>query len=221
MVSASDRRLAGRRWQDGTDDRATAVDMSTASEVREARHGRPRDPHVDAAIRQATLDLLVEEGFARMSMEGVATRAGVGKAAIYRRWDNKTALVVEAITELVQPHLDWPQTDDIRADLEVIFRKSMDKMRGLEGGLMAAVVSELVRNPELAATVRGQFIACRKEDLLERIRQAIDEGKLPEGDAELLAEVGFAVIHHRVLFSDAPLSDDLPKRLVEQFFPRQ
>src|ERR1700694_507257 len=95
--------------------------MSTTTEAREAKHGRPRDPHVDAAIRQATLDLLVEEGFARMSIEGVANRAGVGKAAIYRRWDSKTALVVEAIHDLVKPHLDWPCSDDIRADLEVIF----------------------------------------------------------------------------------------------------
>jgi AcrR family transcriptional regulator len=193
--------------------------MSPETALREAKHGRPRDPQVDSAIRQAALDLLVEEGFARMSMEGVANRAGVGKAAIYRRWDSKTALVVDAIHDLVSPHLDWPNTDDIRADLEVIFGKSLDKMRGMEGGLMAAVVSELVRNPELAATVRSQFPGCRKEDLLDRIRGAIDDGQLPPGDAELLAEVGFAIIHHRMLLSDAPLSDDLPKRLVEQFFP--
>ena len=191
-----------------------------ATEIREARHGRPRDPHVDSAIKQAALDLLVEEGFARMSMEGVANRAGVGKAAIYRRWDSKTALVVDAIHDVVSPHLDWPTTSDIRADLEAIFRQSLAKMRGMEGGLMAAVVGELVRNPELAATVRGQFVGCRKEDLVDRIQEAIDSGELPPGDAGLLAEVGFAIIHHRMLLTDAPLTDDLPKRLVEQFFPR-
>ncbi len=149
--------------------------MGGATEVREARHGRPRDPHVDSAIKQAALDLLVEEGFARMSMEGVANRAGVGKAAIYRRWDGKTALVVDAIHDVVSPHLDWPSTADIRADLEVIFRQALAKMRGTEGGLMAAVVGELVRNPELAATVRGQFVGCRKEDLVDRIQEAIDD----------------------------------------------
>jgi AcrR family transcriptional regulator len=195
--------------------------VGPVTEVREARHGRPRDPHVDAAIRQATLELVVEEGFARMSIEGVAARAGVGKAAIYRRWDSKTALVVDSIHDLMSPHLrDWPNTGDIRADLEVIFTQALNKMRGMEGGLMAAVVGELVRNPELAATVRGQFPGCSKEDLLDRIRGAIDDGQLPPGDAELLAEVGFAIIHHRMLLSDAPLSDDLPKRLVEQFFRR-
>jgi AcrR family transcriptional regulator len=195
--------------------------MGGVTELKEARHGRPRDPQVDAAIRRAALDLLVEEGFARMSMEGVATRAGVGKAAIYRRWDSKTELVIDAIHELVTPHVkDWPHTDDIRADLEVIFRMFLDKIRGVEGDLMKAVASELVRYPELAALVRDQFVACRKEDLLERIRAAQASGQLPPGDAELLAEVGFAVIHHRALFTDGPLSDDLPARMVQQFFPR-
>jgi len=196
--------------------------VTTVTAPGEAKHGRPRDPHVDAAIRRAALDLLVEEGFARMSMEGVANRAGVGKAAIYRRWDNKTALAVDSIHELVSPHiLDWPNTHDIRADLQVIFGLFLDRMRGIEGELMAAVVSEMVRNPELGAMVRAQFISCRKQDLLERIRAAIADGQLPPGDAELLAEVGFAILHNRALLSDAPLSDDLPKRLVEQFFPER
>jgi AcrR family transcriptional regulator len=198
--------------------------MSTTTEVpetKEGRHGRPRDPHVDAAIRQATLELLVQEGFARMSIEGVANRAGVGKAAIYRRWDSKTALVVDAIHELVSPYLHWPQTEDLRADLEEIFAQSLGKMRGMEGNLMAAVVSELVRNPELAATVRSTFAGCQREDLHARIQAAIESGELEPGDADLLSEVGFAIIHHRMLLSDFPLSDDLPRRLVKQFFPRK
>jgi len=193
--------------------------VTTTTDVHEVRHGRPRDPQVDTAIRQAALDLLVEEGFARMSMEGVASRAGVGKAAIYRRWDSKTALVVDSIHDLVSAKMDWPQTDDIRADLEGIFSLFLEKMRGMEGEMMSAVVSELVRNPELAATVQGQFIACRKKDLLERIRGAIADGQLAPGDAELLAEVGFAIIHNRMLLSNGPLTDDLPARLVSQFFP--
>jgi AcrR family transcriptional regulator len=195
--------------------------MGPVTAVREARHGRPRDPHVDAAIRQAALELLVEEGFDRMSMEGVANNAGVGKAAIYRRWDCKTDLVVDSIHDLVSNKIDWPHSDDIRADLEVIFTQTLNKMRGMEGGLMAAVAGEMVRNKELGAGVRAQFVGCRKEDLLDRIRGAIDDGQLQAGDAELLAEVGFAIIHHRMLLSDAPLSDDLPKRLVAQFFPQE
>lgn len=194
--------------------------MAATTEVKEAKQGRPRDPHVDAAIRRAALDVLVEDGFARMSIEGVANRAGVGKAAIYRRWDNKTALVLEAIHDLMAPHIqEWPQTDDIRADLEVILRQFLHKIRGVEGELMKAVASEMVRYPEVAAMMREQFVDCNKQILQDRIRQAQADGVLAPGDAELQGECGFAIIFHRALLSGSPLSDDLPKRLVDQFFP--
>ena len=62
--------------------------------------GRPRDAKVDAALLTSTQDLLLEEGFDRVSVDSVAARAGVGKAAIYRRWSGKTALVVAAVAEL-------------------------------------------------------------------------------------------------------------------------
>jgi AcrR family transcriptional regulator len=216
-----ERERSGGDGREGVENRA-GRDSRERDSGEPARHGRPRDPHVDAAIRRAALDLLVEEGFANMSMEGVANRAGVGKAAIYRRWDSKTALVVDSIHEVMAPLMqEWPHTDDIRADLEVIFTQALHKLRGVEGDLMASVVGELVRNPELAATVKAQFVGCRKEDLAERIRRAMDSGELEPGDAQLLAEVGFAILHHRTLLSDAPLSDDLPRRLVEQFFPRR
>lgn len=203
--------------------RATGVEVPATAGgtlVADVRHGRPRDPHVDAAIREATLDLLVDEGFARMSMEAVASRAGVGKAAIYRRWDSKTALVVDAIRALIGPKLaPFPETDDLRADLRAIYAMAIEKTKGLEGCVMNSVSGELARNPELARTVRAELIGSRMHELADRIRQAMATGDVAPGDPELLAEAGFAIIHHRALLSDEPLTDDLPRRLVEQFFP--
>lgn len=193
-----------------------STDTSLAAAV---RHGRPRDPNVDEAISRAALDLLIEEGFARMSIEAVANRAGVGKAAIYRRWDNKTSLVVDAIHDRVACGIEWPRSGDIRADLEAAFTQMLNSMRGQEGGLMAAVVSELARNEELASAFRGQFIAVRRAELRGRLQAAMADGQLAPGDVDLLSEVGFAIIHHRMLVSGAPLSDDLPGRIVRQFFP--
>src|SRR6266542_3078878 len=69
--------------------------------------GRPRSERAHEAILEATLDLLLEEGFTRMSIEAVATRAGVGKATIYRRWPSKADLVVEAVAcRKEQPFVD-------------------------------------------------------------------------------------------------------------------
>ena len=76
--------------------------------------GRPRSARVDEAIIEAVLDLLVEGVTAEaLTIEAVATKAGVGKATIYRRWVNKDALLVDAVAALKGP---LPEIEgDIRA----------------------------------------------------------------------------------------------------------
>src|SRR5258708_35021930 len=66
--------------------------------------GRPRSERAEQAIIEATLDLLIEEsGVAGVTIEAVASRAGVGKTTIYRRWANKEALIVDALATLKEP----------------------------------------------------------------------------------------------------------------------
>ena len=65
--------------------------------------GRPRDPEADRAILEATIEILGEEGYEGLSIEGVAARAGVGKTTIYRRWTSKAELVVAAIQRYKSP----------------------------------------------------------------------------------------------------------------------
>ena len=74
-----------------------SADVPSATRTSTAAAGRPRDPACDAAILQATLDVFAEEGYAGVSIDGVAARAGVGKATIYRRYSSKAELVVEAV----------------------------------------------------------------------------------------------------------------------------
>jgi AcrR family transcriptional regulator len=182
--------------------------------------GRPRDPHVDEAILSAALALLIEDGFPRLTIEGVAARAGVGKATIYRRWESKTALVVDAINERVACGIAFPDSGDFRADVEAVLTQVLLRIQGLEGKVWKAVLSELVRNEELAEMFRREFVVVRRADMMSRVKAAMDNGQLPPGDVELLADVGSAMIHHRLLLSGEPLTDDLPKRILNQFFPK-
>ena len=70
-----------------------------------AKAGRPRDPHVDAAIAAATLELLVEQGYQGTSIQAVARRAGVSAPSIYRRWSSKAELVEAVVfpSDLMEP----------------------------------------------------------------------------------------------------------------------
>src|SRR5207237_7493031 len=117
-----------------------------------ARGGRPRDPSCDAAITKATLEAFEAGGYAGVTMEGVAAKAGVGKTTVYRRYANKADLLVDAVR--CGARIDdeaLPDTGDLRADLVAMIRPLLERLRGPEGGLLVRFASERVRNPDLAA----------------------------------------------------------------------
>src|SRR5438270_13397384 len=90
--------------------------MSTALAADPPRAGRPRDPRVDEAVRAATLELLVEDGYQATTIQAVARRAGVSAPTIYRRWSNKAELVEAAVfpSDLVEP---TDGNDDVGSEL--------------------------------------------------------------------------------------------------------
>src|SRR4051812_4476183 len=85
------------------------------------RVGRPRDPRVDAAVRTATLELLVEDGYQATSIQAIARRAGVSAPTIYRRWANKAELIEEAVfpAPFIEP---TALTGDMHRDLQAYCR---------------------------------------------------------------------------------------------------
>ena len=92
----------------------------SATETGQQTAGRPRSEEAHQAILDATLELLVEVGFSALTVEGVAGRAGVGKATIYRRWPSKLPLVVEAFSQL--PALEEVDTGNLVDDLTQMLR---------------------------------------------------------------------------------------------------
>src|ERR1700722_9010831 len=89
------------------------------SPLPDERVGRPRDSRLHRTILVATRELLTTGSYAELSMESVATRAGVGKKTLYRRWSSKAPLVAEAVLEAYGRSGSFPvaQTGDIGADL--------------------------------------------------------------------------------------------------------
>jgi AcrR family transcriptional regulator len=193
--------------------------MPPADVVRaERRMGRPRSEECDRAIESAALELLVEEGFAGMTMEGVASRAGVGKATVYRRWDTKEQLVVDAYRARCEDHVVSPDTGTLRGDLLELYGGLLRKFRR-DGRIAQAVASEQARHPELADLFRSTFVAERRAAMREILRRGIERGELaPDADLELLSDLGPAIMWHRLTVSGAPLDEGLPARIVEQFF---
>jgi AcrR family transcriptional regulator len=184
------------------------------------RPGRRRDPSLDTAILAATLDTFAQEGYAGVSIEGVAAKAGVGKATIYRRWPSKAELVVEAVRcgAYVDDHL--PDTGDVRADLAAMMRNMLDRLRGEDGQVMLTFAAERLRNPELAAEFERSVIGHKRTHMHRIITAAVARGELPEDiDIELVGEAGPAIVWHHALYG-IPLDDDLPERILNIVLPR-
>src|SRR5437588_13131394 len=112
-----------------------------AGNTRSSR-GRPRNADTDSAILAATCELLVDNGYGRLSMEAVAARSGVGKPTLYRRWSSKAALVADAVVAILSADapaaaMALPYTGEVDRDL----RDWLDAFAGLAADpLKAALV---------------------------------------------------------------------------------
>ena len=98
--------------------------LLTAAEMpRPSRGGRPRDPSRDGVIRAAILRLLADVGYGALTMDAVASEAGVGKATIYRRWRTKQDLVVDTISDLNREQASPPDTGSLEGDLRAMLQR--------------------------------------------------------------------------------------------------
>ena len=111
--------------------------------------GRPRSEEANKAILDATLALLVEVGFSALTVEGVAQRAGVGKATIYRRWPSKLPLVVEAFGQL--PGFEEVDSGSLETDLKETLKTYLANFNSTSlGAVFPSLAGERAHNPELS-----------------------------------------------------------------------
>src|SRR3712207_3533430 len=130
------------------------------------------DPNIDEAIADAALTLLRERGFARMSVEAVADRAGVGKPAIYRRFASKAALVA-AVIDRELPPLDPPALGDTYAELREALEDGLPADGPAYVGLIGGLIAEQRRHPELIEAFRRSVLGPRRA----RVAAAIERGQ--------------------------------------------
>ena len=178
--------------------------------------GRPRDARADRAILVATLELMAERGVRDLRMDDVAERAGVGKATIYRRYRSKDELVADAVATLVS-EIAIPDTGSTRSDLLALMRQAVELYSGpLAPGLMPALLEETRRNPELATTLRDQFLAGRRSALSAVLERGVRRGDLRRGlDLELALDVLGGAIFYRLLVTGGPIDERLAQGVVE------
>ncbi len=187
--------------------------MSSATE-NPASAGRPRSEEAHRAILDATLELLVEVGFSALTVEGVATRAGVGKATIYRRWPSKLPLVIEAFREL--PHLEEVDTGNLVDDLKKMLRSYLQLFHSTPlGAVLPSLAGERAHEPQLSQLF-DPVVKDRSQPLVRALRRAVKRGELPADlDLELAADLIVGPIPVRLFFSGGKVSPKMVGPMVD------
>lgn len=192
---------------------------ATAAPSPHARRGpgRPRCEKACEAVRTAALELLDDGGFAGLTIEGVAERAGVGKATIYRWWPNKAALLVDAFFTRVSPQLEFKDTGSLRGDLVAQLRLVVREMLGPNGRMLTAIVSALPADPALGEAFRARWVGRRRAEGMKVFDRAVERGELPaDVDRELLFDLLYGPLYFRLIVQYRPLREPgLAERLVD------
>jgi AcrR family transcriptional regulator len=182
-----------------------SAESGTAADRR--RPGRPRSERSHLAIVQAALELLVEVGYERLTMEQVQRRAGVGKATIYRRWTSKAALVKDAIRHF-SAELPLPDTGSLRGDYAAIAAAAVAIAKNRDAALlMPRLLAQASGDPELHAIFYAQLVEPRRRVLRTALERARDRGELrADADLELAIDMLAGPMIYRFLITGGDLA---------------
>jgi AcrR family transcriptional regulator len=177
----------------------------------EGRRGATRSPAARAAILAATSSLLERFGYDRVTMEGIASEAGVGKQTIYRWWPSKSAVVAECLIEgALLPEAYSPRdTGDIAGDLAEWLQRVFDFIAlPANEAMIRSLIAAAIDNPEVGAHLSDR-LGASPDVLDERLQSALAAGQLKPGTpAEMLVDAFIGVIFSRVLLRTPPRSGE-------------
>lgn len=175
----------------------------------------------DERILQATRELLIELGVGRLTIEGVAARAGVAKTTIYRRYRSKHDLALAVLLRMVNQIVSVPDRGDTRTELIEFVNGAVTVLGStLMGRVMQGLVSDLATDSTLAEAFRGQIVAARLTEVRRLLDQGIARGDLRSDlDYGLVHELLFGPVYYRLLLSGAPLDAALAQRIVDAVMP--
>ncbi|MFH9425920.1 TetR/AcrR family transcriptional regulator [Streptomyces sp. NPDC017529] len=167
-----------------------------------------------AAIRSAVFEELAAVGFARMSIEGIARRAGVGKTAVYRRWRSKLHLVLDVVSAVAAEGLPAPDTGSLRGDVRMLLEVAARALRHpMASQIIPDLLAEAARNPEIADALRTALHDSQEGVAAAMVARAVERGELRPGvDARLALDLMTGPLYWRLLV----VRDELPKGYLDE-----
>lgn len=177
--------------------------------------GRPRSEDSRAAILAAALALAAENGYGKVTIDGIAAQAGVGKQTIYRWWRSKADIMLEAGVAQAELHVPVTDQGSYRADLRAFLRASYEMANDARfADVLRVLMAEAQIDADFGERFRAAFLERRREALAVITARARERGDLPNRPAPgTVADIVFGTIWYRILATREPfdrqLADDL------------
>jgi AcrR family transcriptional regulator len=200
-----------------TPTRASAKAPAHRSKHPGNRYGRSEEAR--QAVLEAADNLLAELGFAAVTIEGIAARAGVGKQTIYRWWSSKTDVLLDAFLGDAIQHLIPQDSGDLGRDLRAHLRNLAEFLTKSDAGaVFRALVGQAQHDAKMAARFRKDYLGQQREVDRAPIRRAIERGELdPDTDVDLAVNQLVGPIYYRVLVTGEAVDSRFRNSLVTAF----
>lgn len=170
----------------------------------------------EAEILDACVAELLENGYDRLTMDAVARRARASKATLYRRWQSKQRLVVDAvIRSKTVAEQDVPDTGSLRGDLLALWSRGKGHVEGSR--VLGVVITAMQTDEEFAADFRARFLGPKLATSVEVYRRAADRGELHrDADPSLLGPALAGILLHRALVLGESVTPERVERVLDQ-----
>lgn len=192
--------------------------VNMAEEQQRVGERRPggRATRVRSAVLEAASELLANAGYDKLSIEDVATRAGVHKTTVYRRWPSKAELVFDVVRQQADDNVPLPHTGTLLGDLEALAQSVVSNLNSADGAGRAhgrQIVAAAATSNDLAQNMHV-FWAHRFALVEQVVERAIERGEVPENtDTELIIEALVGPIWLRVLLTGKPVTPQYAQRI--------
>jgi AcrR family transcriptional regulator len=186
----------------------------------ENRPGRPRCLDARRAILDATWQILSGEGgFADLTMEGIAERAGVGKTTVYRWWPNKASVAAEAFFTRIEPKVRFRDTGSLREDIRLQIKELCKVLTSRSGRVLRALLGGGQSDPELIDAFRSQWMEPRRVKGREILSKAVLTGEMRSDiDLDVALDALYGPIYLRFLVKHLPLDNSFVDQLCDSAF---
>ena len=164
----------------------------------------------------AALRLLHDRGYRSVTIEGIASEAGVGKQTIYRWWQSKAEVILEAFTRHTAGRITVPDSGNVKTDLQNFLTQAFDSLARESGEVVRGLMSEALVDPDFAETMHDIFITRRRSALRGILLKGIERGELvSDVDIELIIDLIYGPMWYRLLNKHAPLNPGFAKQISE------